>query len=179
MPRIFDLIAVAAVAFVVLLPKASVDARPALDGEAMELDRVAELQDDLSRNPDDVDTALKLADAHLSFMRADWALATLARFTARPDARVHLTLATAHAERLEAQEVVDECARVEAACATPGPTCPEGTAAKAGLLRDAMQALLDGKIDPAKDPQAAKDAVYKALHPSRYNVTFHPAAPKK
>src|SRR5262249_4120620 len=145
-------------------------------GEPMELDRVAELQDDLFRNPDDVDAALKLSDSFLSFMRADWALATMARFSARPDYRVHLLLATAHAERLEARQVVDEAALVEKACADPAaqPKCPEGTLAKAGLFRDAMQSLLDGKIDPAKDPVAAKDAVYKALHPARYNVTFKP-----
>jgi hypothetical protein len=35
-----------------------------------------------------------------------------------------------------------------------------------------MQSLLDGKIDPAKDPQAAKDAVYKVLHPAKYNVSI-------
>ena len=31
----------------------------------------------------------------------------------------------------------------------------------------AMQTLLEQKIDPAKDPQRAKDAVYKVLHPLR------------
>jgi|SRR5579871_1203493 len=179
MPRILDLIAVAVVALVVLLPKASVDARPALDGEPLELDRVAEEQDDLFRQPDDVEAALKLADSYLSFMRADWALATLDRFSTGNDARVHLALATAHAERLEAKEVVAECDAVDRACAQAKATCPEGVQTKSGLLRDAMQALVDGKIDPAKDPQAAKDAVYKALHPSRFNITFRPQAPPK
>jgi len=189
MPRIFDLFAVVAVAIVVLLPKASVDARPALDGEPLELDRIAELQDDLFRKPDDADAAVKLADAFLSFQRSDWALATLAHFAERADYRVHLTLATAHAERLEPKQVVDETMLVERACAdadagkpNAAPKCPEGTLAKAGLLRDAMQALLDGRIDPAKDPVAAKDAVYKALHPTKYNLVITqkpPAAPAK
>jgi hypothetical protein len=171
MPRIIDLVAIAAVAVVVLLPKASVDARPALDGDPMELDRVAALQDDLFRKPDDVEAALNLADSFLSFHRADWAIATLQRFSDRGDHRVHLTLATAHAERLESEEVVAESKRVEAICARS--PCPEGALAKAGLLQSAMQALIDGHIDPAKDPQAAKDAVYKALHPARYNLTIH------
>jgi hypothetical protein len=187
MPRIFDLFAVLAVAVVILLPKASVDAKPALDGEPLELDRIAELQDDLYRNPDDVEAAAKLSDGFLSFMRADWALATMSRFADRSDYRVHLTLATAHAERLEAKQVVDEIALVEKGCADADAgkpntvKCPEGTLARAGLLHDAMQALLDGSIDPAKDPVAAKDAVYKALHPAKYNLILapHPPAPPK
>ena len=182
MPRLLDLIAVAAVAVVVLLPKASVEARPALEGDPMELDRIAELQDDLLRQPDDVDAALKLADGYLSFMRADWALASLARFADRGDYRVHLTLATAHAERLEARGTVDEAKQVEALCAREGaqPACA-GAVAKAQLLEASMQSLLDGRIDPAKDPVAAKDAVYKALHPTKYNLLLgaHPPAPPK
>lgn len=179
MPRVLDLIAIAAVAVVVLLPKASVEARPALEGDPMELDRVAELQDDLLRQPDDVEAALKLADSYLSFFRSDWALGSLDRFKERGDYRVHLTLATAHAERLEPGEAVAETRRVFELCGAAGaPAACAGATAKAQLLEASMKALLDGKIDPAKDPVAAKDAVYKALHPTKYNLMLgsHPAA---
>ncbi|MSP59906.1 MAG: hypothetical protein EXR72_06120 [Myxococcales bacterium] len=170
MPRILDLLALCAVAVVVLLPKASVTARPALDGEPMELDRIAGLQDDLYRSPDDVEPALVLSQQYLAFQRPDWALASLARFSPRGDHRVHLLLATAHAERLEPAAAVEETKRLEAVCAKPDAKCPEGALAKSALLRDAMQSLVDGKIDAAKNPVAAQEAVYKALHPTRYNL---------
>src|SRR5438105_9776642 len=100
MSRLLDLFAVIAVAVVVLLPKASVEARPALEGEPVELDRVSKLQDDVLRRPDDLGPSLELADAFLSFVRADWAIATLQPFVEREqrgetpkDARVHLLLA--------------------------------------------------------------------------------------
>ncbi len=178
MPRWFDLIAVGAVAVVVLLPKASVDARPALVGAPMELDRVAAAQDDLCHAPDDAAAALRLADELLSFGRADWAMQTLAPFASRHDHRVHLVLATAHSERLEPAEAVAECQRFDEACAAPGPKappCAEGEQVKAQLLRAAMQALLDAKIDPAKDPMKAKELVYKALHPAKYNLHVVPS----
>ena len=190
MPRLFDLIALGAIAVVVLLPKASVDARPALAGEPMELDRVAELQDDLFHSPNDTGAALKLSSELLALGRTDWALQTLAPFADRDDHRVHLLLATAHAERLEPSEAVAECRRFDEACAkapanaptTAGPPdrvppCSEGEAVKAGLLRDAMQALVDGKIDAASDPVKARKAVYKALHPARYNFAISPLPP--
>ena len=58
MSRLIDLFAVLAVAVVVLLPKASVTARPAFDqttGEPVELDRVSTLQDDVLRHTDQAD----------------------------------------------------------------------------------------------------------------------------
>jgi hypothetical protein len=191
MSRIIDLIAVFAVAIVVLLPKPSVKAHPALAGEPLELDRLAELEDARYQRPDDVEPALALAEEHLSFLRSDWALMTLAGFASRPDFRVHMTLATAHAERLEADQVVAEAALVEKDCAEAdagraAPKCPPGTLAKVGLIRQSMQVLLDGKIDPAKDPVAARDAVSKVLHSAKFkgapSVSVKPpapAAPKK
>jgi hypothetical protein len=176
MNRLLDLVAVIAVAVVVLLPKASVEARPALEGDPVELERVSRLQDDLYREPTNARTAVQLADAFLSFFRADWAIATLAPFVAweragrlQPDAEVHLVLATAHAERLEPGPCVDEARRVEEVCAAAAdtPRCPDGTLARSRLIAGSMQALLDKGIDPAKDPQHAKEEVYRVLHPSR------------
>jgi hypothetical protein len=182
MPRLLDLIAIGAVAVVVLLPKPSVDARPALEGDPAMLDRVAALQDDVYRAPDAVEPRVRLADAFLSSFRSDWALVALAPLVEReaagapPDARVHLELATAHAERLEPAQTVAETARVETICdggAADGPRCPPGTTARAQLIGAAMKALLDGKIDPAQDPVRAKREVYKVLHPSRPGFVIH------
>src|SRR5581483_7797374 len=93
--RAFDLIAIVAVAIVLLLPKPSLEAKPALVGEKIELDRVAALEDARFAEPDNVDHAVELADAYLRLLRPDWALATLAEFASSGDHRVHLLRATA------------------------------------------------------------------------------------
>lgn len=182
MRRILDLVAVSALAVVVLLPKPSVEARPALDGAPVELDRVSKLQDEAFRNPRELGPALALADACLSFLRADWAIQVLAPFAAREDkgelpkdARLHILLATARAERLEAAEAVAERKKIEEACAAGegAPACPFGTMARARIIGDAMQVLVDKKIDAAEDPVRAKREVYKVLHPSRTDFDPH------
>ncbi len=187
MRRILDLVAVSALAVVVLLPKPSVEARPALEGlAAVELDRVSKLQDEAFRHPGEVGPAVALADACLSFYRADWAIQALQPLVEREDkgeipkdARVHLLLATARAERLEAAEAVAERKKIEEACAggegTPG--CAFGTLARARIIGDSMQVLVDKKIDAAKDPVSAKREVYKVLHPSR--TDFDPSRSQK
>ena len=183
MHRLLDLFAVCAVAVVLLLPKASVDAHPALEGEALELDRVARLQDDAFRRPDDVEPALELADAFLSFQRNDFAIASLSPFVEREragtrpvDARVHLLLSAARAERLEAAEAVAEGKQVLEACSggEGGPRCPAGTLARLHVVAGSMQALLDNGIDPARDPQRAREAVFKVLRPSRSQFAPRP-----
>jgi hypothetical protein len=176
---IVDLVAVLAVAVVLLLPKASITAQPALVGDAIELDRVAELEDQRYRQPDDVEAAIKLADSFLSFFRSDWALATLAQFSSGHDYRVHLLLATAHAERLEAAQVVSECALVEKYCAEAGPKCLPGTLAKNDLISSSMKVLVEKNIDPAKDPVRARQAVAEVLHSAhpRFSGKVTPPAP--
>jgi len=178
MLRFADLFAVAAIAVVLLLPKASIEARPALDGRPVELDRIARLQDDVFREPENAEAMLQLADGWLSFGRADWAIASLSRFVdgetrgaawTQPPllrARVHLTLATARAERLEPTQAVDEARQVESSCPEAAATCGP-LRARADLVRAAMQVLIDQHIDPAQDPVRAKREVGKALHPSR------------
>ena len=184
MPRIIDLVAVFAVAVVLLLPSASIVAQPALVGDPLELDRLSELEDARFRHPDDAGAALELADAFLSFYRSDWAISTLAAFADRPDYRVHMTLATAHAERLEAAEVVREGTLVEQDCelaeaGKAAPKCPSGTLAKIDLIKRSMQVLVEQHIDPAKDPQHARDEVAKVLHSARYRGPMVNLPPKK
>src|SRR5690348_14503166 len=106
--RIVDLIAVAAVAVVLLLPSGSLVAKPALEGDKVELDRIAALEDARFVAPDDVDRALALADAYLRAEHADWALATTAAFAEGGDHRVHTLRATAWAERLQPELAVAE-----------------------------------------------------------------------
>jgi hypothetical protein len=174
MSRVLDLIAVVAVAIVLLLPKPSLEAKPALTGEKIEVDRVAALEDAHFAAPDDVERALALAGAYLDLSHPDWALATLEPFTARRDHRVHLLRATAHAERLEARACVDEAARGVLACDAEGEKCNPADRVRFGVISNSMQALLDLKIDPRKSPLEAREAVSKVLHSTRPQTTTGP-----
>src|SRR5437588_4172956 len=146
--RLVDLIAVAAVAVVVLLPSGSLVAKPALVGDKIELDRVAALEDARFADPDSVDKALALADAYLRAEHPEWALATPAQFADAGDHRVHLARATAYAERLQANEAVAEAQRGYAACDREGTKCDAAARVRIGVVAAPMQALVDAKIDP-------------------------------
>ncbi len=179
MSRIVDLIAVAAVAVVVLLPSGSLVAKPALVGDKVELDRVAALEDARFANPTDVNAALALADAYLFTEHPEWALATTAAFADAVDHRVHLVRATAYAERLQPKEAVDEAARAYAACDREGASKCDGAArVRIGVVASPMQALVDANIDPRKDPKAARAAVAGVLHATKAKELIK-EAPKK
>ena len=169
-PRLVDLVAVAAVAVVVLLPSGSLVAKPALVGDKIELDRVAALEDARFADPTNVDKALALADAYLRADHPEWSLATTASFAAAGDHRVHLARATAFAERLQAAEAVAEAARATEACDREGPgKCDVASRVRIGVVAAPMQALVDAKIDPHKDPKAARAAVAGVLHATKAN----------
>ena len=176
MQRIFDLIAILALAIVLLLPKPSLEAKPALSGEKIEVDRVAALEDAHFASPDDLNVALDLAGAYLDRAHPDWALATLAHFTGRRDHRVHLLRATAHADRLESRQCVEESARGTAACDAEGDKCNPADRVRLAVIAQAMQALIDEHIDPRRSPLEARRAVSKILHSTRPPVKL--AAPK-
>jgi hypothetical protein len=164
MPRIFDLIAVAAVAVVVLLPKASVEAKPALTGSKIEIDHIAELEDLRFIDPNNVDRACDLAEAYLGLLHPDWALSTLASLGVQSEVRVHLLRATAHAERLEAQAAVDEATRGKSACDALGARCNPSLRIRLDIIEGPMQVLVDQHLDPRQNPKEAADAVSKVLH---------------
>src|SRR5690242_15178407 len=125
MRRIVDVVAVAAVAVVLLLPKPSVDAHVALVGDKVELDHIAALEDARFAEPDSTVHAVELADAYLGLLHPDWALATTSQFASTPDHRVHLVRATARAERLEGPECLDETKLGLSACDAEGAQkCP-------------------------------------------------------
>ena len=179
MLKLIDLFAILALAVVLLLPKASVNALPALEGPSVELDAIAAAQDDLARDPFDVGAAARLAHGFLDFGRVDWALATVGPQLAREsqgaavDARAHLIVAAARAERYEIESALAAVPAVEKACEGGEGTarCPAGTVARMQLIAAAMTGLRDQKIDPIAEPQRARLEVYKALHPSRPGFT--------
>jgi hypothetical protein len=167
-PRIVDLIAVAAVAIVVLLPSGSLVAKPALVGDQVDLDRVAALEDARFAAPDDVDRALALADAYLMLQHPDWALQTTAQFESAGDYRIHLARATAYADRLQPKPAVAETTRAYAACDRAGPSkCNASERVRIGVVATPMQVLVDRGIDPRQDPKAARAAVAGVLHATK------------
>ncbi|HXU67960.1 MAG TPA: hypothetical protein VN947_01460 [Polyangia bacterium] len=167
-PRLVDLIAVAAVAVVVLLPSGSLVAKPALVGDKIELDRVAALEDARFTDPTNVDKALALADAYLRADHPDWSLATTSSFAGVVDHRVQLARATAFAERLQAKESVAAAAQATADCDREGPTkCDTAARVRIGVVAAPMQALVNAGIDPLRDPKAARAAVAGVLHATR------------
>jgi len=175
--RLVDLIAVAAVAIVVLLPSGSLVAKPALVGDKIELDRIAALEDARFSDPTNVDEALALADAYLRADHPEWALATTAQFGDAGDHRVHLVRATAYAERLQAHEAVAEAQRGYAACDREGTTkCDAAARMRIGVVAAPMQALVDANIDPRHDPKAARAAVAGVLHATKANDLIKDAA---
>jgi hypothetical protein len=168
--RLVDLIAVAAVAVVVLLPSGSLVAKPALVGDKIELDRIAALEDARFADPTSVDKALALADAYLRAEHPDWALETTTEFADGSDYRVHLTRTTAYAERLQAVEAVAEAQRGYAACDRQGvPKCDAAARMRIGVVAAPMQVLVDANIDPRHDPKAARAAVAGVLHSTKAN----------
>jgi hypothetical protein len=169
-PRLVDLIAVAAVAVVVLLPSGSLVAKPALVGDKIELDRVAALEDARFVDPTNVDKTLALADAYLRAEHPEWALETTAAFADSGDHRVNLVRATAYAERLQAAESVAEAAKATAACDREGAAkCDTAARVRIGVVAAPMQALVDAKIDPRQDPKGARAAVAGVLHATKAN----------
>jgi hypothetical protein len=182
--RIVDVIAVAAVAVVLLLPSGSLVTKPALVGDKVELDRIAALEDARFTAPDDIERALALGDAYLRAEHADWTLATTAAFVDAGDHRIHTLRATAWAERLQAAEAVAEAKRGYAACDREGPqTCDAAARVRIGVVAAPMQALVDADIDPRKDPRKAREAVAGVLHATKAKGLWKDAAkasaPKK
>jgi hypothetical protein len=179
MSRLFDFIAVAAVAVVVLLPSGSLVAKPAVVGDKVELDRIAALEDARFADPTSVDKALALADAYMRSEHPDWALATTAAFVDAGDHRVHLVRETAYAERLQPKEAVAEAQRGYAACDQEGPpTCDATARTRIGIVAAPMQALVDANIDPRKDPKGARATVAGVLHGTKARELIK-EAPKK
>jgi hypothetical protein len=181
MTRIFDLVAVIAVAVVLLLPKPGLVAHRALDADPIDVAKVAELEDAVLVAPESAAAAVELADQYLRLGHPDWTLASLARFGepsgevsgklrgelsgASVTPRVHLVRATAHAERLEAEAAVAEVRAGLAAC--DRQACSANDRIRLEVIGAPMQALLDEGIDPYKDPKKAREAAARVLHSAK------------
>jgi hypothetical protein len=165
--RLWDLIAVVVVAVVLLLPKPSVEAHPAVDGDRVELDRLSLLEDAYTVTTD-LEHALALADIYEQLRHPDWALAVLQPY--EDHWRLHMLRATAWADLLDPKRAVEEVKLAEQGCERA--QCGEHNMIRLGVIKNSMQALLDANIDVAKDPLKARQAVEKILHTTK-------ASPKK
>ncbi len=169
MNRVFDLVAVGCLAVVVLMPRASVEARPALSADATYTARVATLEDSLARDPKNETAAAELAELYLQLEHPDWALIVLASFPQQnTTARIQLARATAHAERLEAPAALAAIKEGQSTCAKSA--CPPLVVARLSVIGAPMQALVDEKVDPQLDPQKAKAIVGRVLHSTTPSV---------
>src|SRR5665213_221346 len=102
--RILDLIVIILLATIILMPRPDASVKPALAVDPELRERVAELQSILIGHPDDVASAIELANIFLDGHRPDWALATVtATLQFHPDDyRLQHVRAIAYADRFEA-----------------------------------------------------------------------------
>jgi Flp pilus assembly protein TadD len=169
--RILDLIVLALLATVVLLPRPDASVKPALTLDAERRARVAELQSTLFGRPDVVDASVELANIFLDGHRPDWALATVtAAAKYHPnDYRLHHLRAIAYADRFEGEPAYAAVQRAVELCdATPppagAPACGDATRSRLALLSATLQEV--SKVDMKKEPALAKDRIFKTLHPT-------------
>lgn len=167
MGRAIELLLMGLAALVVLLPRPTLDAEPALKAKPIELENVAALEDAHSGRPDDVEAACNLADAYLDFDHPEWTLQTLAGYLDKKVPRVHLLRAIAHADRLEVAAGLEETKRGLKLCDELGAQCSAVLRQKLELIQKPLQALIDKNVDPAKDPLAARNAVGQALRATK------------
>jgi Flp pilus assembly protein TadD len=169
--RILDLIILALLATVVLLPRPDATVKPALTLDAERRARVAELQSTLVGRPDAVDASVELANIFLDGHRPDWALATVtAAAKHHPnDYRLHQLRAIAYADRFEGEPAFTSVQRAVELCdATPppagAPACGDATRGRLALLSATLQEV--SKVDMKREPALAKDRIFKTLHPT-------------
>jgi hypothetical protein len=176
--RILDLIVIALLATIVLIPRPDATVKPALGVDPDLRARVAELQSALVGKPDDVGAALELANIYLDGHRPDWALATVTtQIRNHPDDyRLYHLRAIAYADRFESEPAHDAAAQALALCdRSPPPAgaapCGEAARTRLALLETTLKAVKG--VDMKKQPYLAKERIFETLHP-----TFIPKPPK-
>ncbi len=169
--RILDLIVLALLATIVLMPRPDATVKPALAVDPDLRARVAELQSTLAGKPDDVDAALELANIFLDGHRPDWALASVtAQLKSHPgDYRLHHLRAIAYADRFEGepahQASIEALALCEKDPAPVGaPTCGDAARSRLALLETTLKAV--ARVDMKKQPYLAKERIFETLHPT-------------
>lgn len=169
MVRLLDVVAVLIVAVVLLLPQPTISAFPAVEGDQADLDRLAQLEDALQRNPGDPQAAVELARAYLQVDQPAWALIALGPHRDRGVPEVHQVAAFAYATLLLPAEALREAEAGLSACERT--SCPDPSRIRLGYLAELMRRLVRAGLDPRRDPLAAKRAVAEALHAA------HPVPP--
>jgi hypothetical protein len=178
--RILDLIVIALLAAILLMPRPDVTAKAALRLSPERRERVAELQAAMLRQrqaeDDPLPEAIELADIYLDGHRPDWALATVGAVLPlhQDDYRLHNIRAIAFADRFESEPAFAAASRALELCERPAPAVPPcGEAARSRLhLLHATLASIAG-VDMRDNPALAKEKIFEQLRP-----TFIPRRPK-
>jgi hypothetical protein len=184
MSRLLDLVAIVIVALVLLLPRPSINAFPAAQGDRASLERLSALQDALYRTPGDAALAVELAGAYRDVGQPAWALTTLHPYLEgeRRDPRVHRAAAFALAELLRPRDALRHAEIALAACEAPAAPCPQTERIRLSYLAEMMRKLAEAGVDPHADPLKARRLVSEALHATRASSLEpgkdQPAAPK-
>src|SRR5262249_12315926 len=139
--RILDLIVIALLATVVLLPRPDASVKPALSLDPERRAQVAELQSLLVGHPENADASIELANIFLDGHRPDWALppVTAAAKYHPNDYRIQHVRAIAYADRFEGEPAYEAVQRAVALCdASPppagAPVCGDATRTRLALL---------------------------------------------
>jgi hypothetical protein len=169
--RILDLIVIALLAAIVLMPRPDATVKPALAVDPDLRARVAELQSTLVGKPDDVAAALELSNIYLDGHRPDWALATVTtQLKHHPsDYRLHHLRAIAYADRFEGEPAHDASVQALSLCekspAPPAPAaCGDAARTRLALLETTLKAVAG--VDMKKQPYLAKERIFETLHPT-------------
>jgi hypothetical protein len=164
--RILDLIVIALLATIVLMPRPDATVKPALAVDPDLRARVAELQSTLVGKPDDVAAALELSNIYLDGHRPDWALATVtAQLKLHPnDYRLHHLRAIAFADRFEGEPAHDASVRALSLCEKSPTACGDAARTRLALLETTLKAVAG--VDMKKQPYLAKERIFETLHPT-------------
>jgi hypothetical protein len=166
---LLDLVAVAVVAFVVLLPPPGVTVLHALPRAGVhDLDQIAELQTRTMSHPQDASAKLDLADLYLWQWRPDWALATLGPLAEQKpdDFRVHFAMAVAFADRFDFRNAKAAIDMAIAACNKNAgeEKCGEPDEVRMKVFGTAVGDVVAQGINPLNDPNRAKIIIDNAIH---------------
>jgi hypothetical protein len=169
--RILDLIVLALLTTIVLMPRPDASVKPALAVDPELRARVAELQSSLIGRPEDVDASLELARIYLDAHRPDWALAVVAASEKyhRQDYRLLHLRAIAFADRFEGVPAFDAAQAALALCEqtpppTDGPACGDAAHSRLALLTSTLEAV--ARVDMKGQPYLAKERIFEKLHPT-------------
>ena len=173
--RILDLIVIALLAAVLLMPRPDVTVKAALRLQPERRERVAELQAAMLGHEDPLPEAIELADIYLDGHRPDWALATVGAVLPlhQDDFRLHQIRAIAYADRFESAPAFEAATRALALCERPAPaqpTCGEAARSRLSLLHTTLQSVAG--VDMRGNPVLAKERIFEQLRP-----TFIPKRP--